>query len=178
MPQADDAPSAWQIEKSLAAWHAVREALTLNDSDLIKDETMIFAQFAPEHAHPIELLKRLIDATTWAERRAHEADQLRGEMAARRDRFIDRSTRMRQAIMDLMMILNQTNVAATFQQAVITRGRVGVRITDAAKVPDKFWRKPEPTPMLEAIHKAIDAGERVPGAELTNPANVVSLRPI
>jgi hypothetical protein len=178
MPQqaAPREPSAWQIEKSLAAWQAVREALSA-DPDLLEDEAVIFEQMAPETAHPDELLMRLIDACAWTERRAVEADELRSEMMQRRDRFLHRCAQMRSAIEDLMGILGHRSIAARLKRASLQRGPVGVRITDADKVPDHLCRV-ERTPMKSLIHAAIDAGETVAGAELSNPTDILVLRSI
>jgi hypothetical protein len=173
------APTGWQIERSLAAWHELTERLDEDPSLIDEDNTIRSLLDNAGITHPDDLLRRLIDACAWTELRMAEADELRKDMTARRDKYKARSDRMRSTIADLMSTLGHRNIAARMMRAVIWQspGRA-VIVTDVDKIPDRFC-KVERMPIKSAIRKAmVEDGEVIDGAELSNPGDVLTLRKV
>jgi hypothetical protein len=168
-------PTAWQLERAVSAWQQLREIYAA-DPTLADDEEGISRELADaDITHPDVLLGRAIDAVVWCERREVEADELRREMVARRDRYRARAETIRAIIENLLIALEKTKHAAKWGAASFGTSPRSVVITDAELVPDEFWRV-ERTLMKDPIHDAIDAGKTVPGAVLSNPAPYLRIR--
>jgi hypothetical protein len=168
-------PSAWQLERAVSAWQQLREIYAA-DPVLADDEEGISRELADaEITHPDVLLGRAIDAVVWCERREIEADQLRREMVQRRDRYRARAETIRSVIENLLFALEKTKHAAKWGAASLAMGPKSVVLTDAELVPDEFCRT-ERHVQLTLIREAIDAGEAVPGAALSNPAPVLRIK--
>jgi hypothetical protein len=175
MSDAPKVPSAWQLERAVSAWQQLRE-IYASDPALADDEDVIRdALTTAEIDHPDVLLSRAIDAAVWAIRREVEADDLRAEIVARRDRYRARIATIREIIERLLTALEITKHRARFGSVSMAAGPVSVVITDPQLVPDEFVRI-ERHIMLTPIHEAIDAGRQVPGAVLSNPAPVLRIR--
>lgn len=170
-------PSAWAVERSLAAWHRVCQSL-LTDPDLIADEAVIAAALAAENErHPLDLLDRLIDAAVWTRLRAEEADQLAKDMTARRDRYRTRFDLMRDTIESLQEILGVPKRRAKFGQTYYGGPTQSVLITDIDRLPDEVFpprRKQEPSRTL--IRETLERGEPIEGAVLSNPHRPLVIR--
>jgi hypothetical protein len=175
MSDAPRVPTAWQLERAVSAWQQLRE-IYASDPDLADDEEVIRAALADaEVDHPETLLDRAIDAVVWCERREIEADDLRREMTARRDKYRARAETIRRVIEDLLTALEMKSRRAKFGRAGMVIGRASVVILDAELVPDEFVRT-ERHILLTPIHEAIDAGKAVAGAALSNPAPYLQIR--
>jgi hypothetical protein len=175
MSDAPRVPSAWQLERAVSAWQQLRE-IYANDPDLADDEEVIRSALADaEIADPHVLLERAIDAVVWAERREIEADDLRREMIARRDKYRVRAETIRRVIEDLLTALELKAHRAKLARAGMVMGRASVVILDPQLVPDEFVRT-ERHIQLTPIHEAIDAGRTVAGATLSNPEPYLQIR--
>lgn len=168
-------PSAWQLERAVSAWSQLR-ALYAADPGLAEDEEIISAALADaEITHPEVLLERAIDAVVWCERREIEADDLRREMAARRDRYKARAAAIREIIENLLTALEQKSHRAKLGRAGMVMGRASVVITDEGLVPDKYFRT-ERVLMKTPLHEDLERGEKIDGAVLSNPAPYLQIR--
>ena len=146
------------------------------DPALADDEEIIAAALADaEITDPHILLERAIDAVVWCERREIEADDLRRDMTARRDRYRARAVAIRDLIEKLLNALETTKHRAKFGSVSLGAGPQSVLLTDAQLVPDEYVRT-ERHILLSLIRDAIDAGKEVPGAVLSNPAPVLRIR--
>lgn len=91
-----------------------------------------------------------------AERRSikeKKADRLRGYLAFSMQSFGDTK-------------LETPRVALSFRKSTT------VEVFDADKLPEDYWKHPEPKPDKTAIKQAIKAGWSVPGAELVERQNL------
>jgi hypothetical protein len=173
--EAPRAPSGWQLERAVSAWQQLRE-LYDNDPALADDEDVITAALADaEVTHPDVLLERSIDALVWIQRREVEADDLRREMTRRRDRYRARSDAIRAMIQDLLVALEKKSYRSKLGRASMVMSRAGVVITDEGLVPDKYFRI-ERILLRTVLHEDLEQGEVVPGAVLSNPAPVLTIR--
>lgn len=168
-------PSSWQLERAVSAWQQLRE---LYDSDhaLFEDEEVISAALADgEITHPDVLLERAIDALVWVERREVEADDLRRDVIARRDRYRARAVTIRKVIEDLMRALEMKSRRAKWGAASIAMGRPSLVLTDEQLVPAEYF-KVERTLMRTPLIDDLEQGVVVPGAVMSNPAPVLRIR--
>jgi Siphovirus Gp157 len=168
-------PSAWQLERAVSAWQQLRE-IYANDPALADDEDGITRELADaDITHPEILLGRAIDALVWCERREVEADTLRREMIARRDRYTARAAAIRDIIEQLLTALEIKSHRARFGGATLAAGRASLVITDEQLVPDKYFRT-ERVLMRTPLHDDLEQGEVIPGAVLSNPAPVLRIK--
>ena len=168
-------PSAWQLERAVSAFQQL-EAIYAADPNLADDEEGIRRELADaEITHPDVLLQRAIDAAVWAAMREIEADNLRREVIARRDRYRARLANIRDIIEQLLTALEVTSARAKYGAASLRMGPPSVVLLDADLIPDdlcKITREPIKTDIRERI----EAGEDVPGAAMSNPAPVLQIR--
>jgi hypothetical protein len=168
-------PSGLQLERSVSAWQQLREIYAA-DPGLADDEEVIRSALADAQiTHPETLLDRAIDALIWVERREVEADDLRREVIARRDRYRARSVTIRGVIEELLTQLELKSRRAKWGAASIAAGRPSLVLTDAELVPDQYY-KTERTLMRTPLIDDLEQGVVVPGAVLSNPAPVLRIR--
>jgi hypothetical protein len=168
-------PSGEALERAVSMFQQLRDIYGL-DPTLAEDEAEIRAQLdAADITHPDILLARLIDAAVWADRRETEADDIRREVTARRDRYRARQSNIRVIIAQLLDALEIKSHRARYGAASLAPGPVSVLLTDAELVPDEYVRI-ERHIQWTPIRAAIEAGAEVPGAVLSNPGPVLRIR--
>jgi len=168
-------PSGDQLERAVSLWQQLRDVYDL-DPSLAEDEEVIKAAFADaEIPYPETLLERAIDAVVWCERREIEADDIRREVIARRDRYRARAASIRALVAELLDVLRIKSHRAKYGAASLAAGVPSVLLTDADLVPDEFV-KYERTVQLTPIKEAIAAGKEVPGAVMSNGGTVLRIR--
>jgi hypothetical protein len=168
-----DAPSAWQIEKAVSAFE--QAMATLPDNALAPDENIILTMLDGERvAHPVKLLDRVIDACAWAITRAEEADAMRASFRDRRDRYRQRAGFLKQLALDLMGVIDLKKRTASLARVRIGESQPGVVITDEEALEDRFVKITREPRRIE-IKAALEAGEVVDGAVLSNRAATVTL---
>jgi len=172
---APQVPSGYQLERAVSLWQQLRDVYDL-DPSLAEDEDVINSAFADaEITHPDTLLSRAIDALVWCERREVEADDIRREVIARRDRYRARASNIRVIIAELLDALRIRSHRAKYGAASLAAGPPSVVLTDADLVPDEFVRI-ERHVQLTPIKEAIEAGREVPGAVMSNGSTVLRIR--
>jgi hypothetical protein len=171
------APSAWQLEHAMSAVEQLR-ARYAADPDLLEDEMVVATALAKADAEQTaaKLLDQAIDALIWIERREAEAETLRKEMTARRDRYRDRAAQVRALIGDLMGGLEIERRRAKLATASISEGQAGLILTDEQLIPDEYWKTPERVLMRTPLKDDLEQGVVVPGAVLSNPSPVLTIR--
>jgi hypothetical protein len=132
-------PSAWQIERTLAAWHQAKDALAA-DVTLAADENAIAEALGADPATLTadDLLERLVNATVWAEMRTAEAKGLAAVMAERKQRYERRAEVMRDTLLQLMQTLQRKHFDARLARASLARAAASVVVLDAAQVPAEY----------------------------------------
>lgn len=171
-------PSAWVLEKSVSLWQQLQQLLG-DDTSLTTDEDVVAWLELPEGGavpHPRILLKRLIDAAVWADRRAEEADNLAKRYAARKHRYEERGDAIRATIAQLADVLSTKAEEGELGAFSLVKGRDSVKITDESKLAENLFRiKKEPN--KTAIGELLRDNQKVDGAELSNPGLVVRITP-
>ncbi|WP_245319174.1 siphovirus Gp157 family protein [Consotaella salsifontis] len=142
--------------------------------ELVEDETLRADTIEGEtDAH------RVLSKIVAIERDANSMMAAVGErvkdLQVRKARYERRKDAMRALLFRLMKAgaLSKVNLAeATLS---IGKGRASVEIVDETKVPKRFM-KVTTTPDKTAIKSALDAGEKVRGAKMSEPGEVLSVR--
>lgn len=183
MSPAPTPPSAWLLEKSVSLWQQLKDKIEADPS--LADDEYVISRYLPNPdgglalPHPAVLLKRLIDAAIWSDRRADEADNLRKRYTSRRDRYATRTEAIRTTIVELMAALNVQAAEGEEGAASMRKRPASVVITDLDKVEkqDPTLVKVEKTARLTPIGAKLKAGEKVEGAELSNPQIGLTIQP-
>lgn len=101
------------------------------------------------------------------------ADQVKAEadtMAERAKRVRNRADAVKKYLHECMTLAGVQKIEHPQFTLSIAKNPASVQILDDKQIPAKFMRQPEPPPPApdkKAIKAAIDAGEEVPGAKLT-----------
>jgi len=161
------APNAWQIEQAMSALMSGRAALLASDPDLAADEAALSEALRPATDDVFALLHRILRASVQARAMADAADKLIDDLTARRDRYTGRAETMRGTVFAAMDALGIPKIELPDITASIAKGKPAAIITDAAALPDEYWRTTRAA-NKSAINDAIRNGVVVPGVEMTN----------
>jgi len=171
------APSAFILERSVAAWQRAKAALEA-DATLADDEAVIArALEADPHAlAPDEILRRLATAAMWAEVRATEAKALANSLTARSARFHARAATLRAVILDVMDATSRKTFSAPIGTVSIRNVPPAAVILDEEQLEDAYVRIKREAKRRE-ITADLRAGVDVRGAVLSNAGRTLVLTP-
>ncbi len=100
---------------------------------------------------------------------------LEKQYSDRRERLVRRAMARKEAAFKLMSAIGERSIKRPEFSLSIAPGRAKVIVTDRTLLPEDYFRiKREPN--LEAIREAIDGGEVVPGATLSNREENLTVR--
>lgn len=166
------APIEWSAEKELAAAAALKEAfatLLADDPELllntIEGETSLLEMvdaLALADSHDVALQSGIKDAI--------------GSLESRQER-VERRVATRRALIERVLAMLETKKlerpVATFTLRDLPPK---VEIQDDADLPARFWKPGAPKLDRSALKEALEAGEAVPGARLTNGSQSLTIR--
>jgi hypothetical protein len=164
--------SSWKLQREAEAAQAIREALASagegDDAELIQDtiegETGLF-----------ELLDALIEAEDEdLILIAGLAERIKA-MTGRKSRLEKRKDERRAIIDQALSIAEITTMTRPTYTMTLAARRPGVIVSQEADIPAAFW-KSEPKLDKAALLKALNAGEQIPGACLSNAAPTTTIR--
>ena len=98
------------------------------------------------------------------------------EMQARLARFDERAEKQRCIARDMMIEADIKKITAPDFTVSIRSGTPHVAVTDEAGIPADYWREQAPKLDRQAVLNALKRGAQIPGAELSNPQPVLSVR--
>ena len=98
------------------------------------------------------------------------------DMQARLDRIEDRASKRRQIAKDVMVELDLKKLTAPDFTASIREGTPALLVLDEAAVPKIYWEPREPRLNRQELASDLKQGAEVPGASLSNPEPVLSVR--
>lgn len=171
------APSGFRVEQAMSIWGSVRARLLNEDESLEYDEAAITELLGEAEGNVKDILARVGRAAKHAEAMAESAKEMKSKLAAREKRYNDRNETLRGVAMAMMEALGTRKQEWPDMTISITNGRQGVVITDLDKVPDIYVEvKTERIPDKRTIASALNAKLDVPGAELRNAMDYVTIR--
>lgn len=167
MPANDNA--AWdarKIEAEIAALlHAYPE---LADDEELRADTF-------EGVGLNDVLSRLVRQAQEAKAIAGGIADLIGEYQQRKTRFERRNEAMRVLLLKLLQQSNLPRAVLPEGTVSIGKGRDSVLITDETKLP-KWALRVVKSPDKTAIKERLDAGKKVPGAEIKTGGETLTMR--
>lgn len=98
------------------------------------------------------------------------------EVAGSARKLLTRSDSLKDMILESMLACGQQTYAGVAGSCSIGQSKGAVEIVVEAMVPVELWTKPEPQPDKTAIRKLLLEGKDVPGARLTPPQDVLTIR--
>ena len=123
----------------------------------------------------MEVLGHLIRDREEAKAHAAASDELAKTYAARASRLKSRADAMTKAMGEVLDATGERKIAHPLATVSRTKGRDSVTITDPDAVPSQLCKVVK-TPDKMAIKAQLDAGEAVPGAEITTAPDGVLVR--
>lgn len=160
------APSSWTIQAVMAIANATLERMA-QDGTLDTDEAALMEALREGGADVDGLLVRLLRARGEAKANAEAVDQRMADLVARGRRFERQAEEYRAAAYSILDALGLTKWRNAEFSVSVSPGRPGVIVTDEAALPDRFVRVVR-QPDKNAIKAALEQGEVVEGAELSN----------
>lgn len=150
--------------------------LLLNIRDVIGDDEELIATAVEGETNLTEAISSAVDRI--AELNAHQEvlDLRIKALQERRDRFDVQAARIKAAI---HVAMGQGELRKIeLPQATISLRAVPPKaeIIDEAEIPSKFWKEQDPKLDRKAVLDALKAKETVPGAQLSNGGETISIR--
>jgi Siphovirus Gp157 len=166
------------MEAAMSTLMQRRQQLVDADPDLAGDEAELIHLLGDnsEGADALEVLHRLVRAAITASLRAVEADHLIERLVARKARYERRETYLRESILLALQALDLPRLQMA--DATASRKRLPPKpiVTDEEKLDQRFIRTSVRTaPNMTAIREALEAGEVVPGVEMSNGAETIQI---
>jgi hypothetical protein len=173
-------PSGRRLEQSVSAWQQLRADM-LSDERLEADENVIAEALADAGiTDPRILLRRIVDACVWCERRRDEAKVLAQEYGARRDRYGTRAERMRAIIEQLADAIEVDTAESYLAKIRFQKGPASVIVPDVEALYRKFGERfvsVTKEARRTLLKEAINNGEQIDEAYLSNAARMLVISP-
>lgn len=99
-----------------------------------------------------------------------------GDLSSRKDRFkrqIEHSRALICSAMDMAGIQKHEMDIGTI---ALSKVRPSLIVTNEAEIPTDFWKASDPKLDRSALKKALDAGDTIPGATLSNGGQTITIR--
>jgi hypothetical protein len=97
-------------------------------------------------------------------------------LSNRKDRYERQMDTIRTAIEEAMTVSEQRKVVTPVATLSIRKGSASVRVTDEAEIPDQFWIEQDPRLNKRKLKDALEDGENIPGAELSNGPDSLAVK--
>lgn len=162
-------PSPFQLQQAKAQLIAARRNLLETDPDLGRDERLLGDTLAsdPETCEAFELLDDTLRCIVAAESMEDAANTRVIDLTLRRDRYKHRAQRLRSEVASAMEALGLTRRELPDLTASTSEVPLSVKIVDLTAIPDEYLRV-KYEPMKAEIKVALQSGQSVAGAELSN----------
>lgn len=166
-----DTPSAWKIEKALAAWNEAKAKY----ADTGDEESA--AAFLADTHDIMGVLHRLIKGAVYDDGRAVMCKNALLDIAVRAKRHAARQEKKREIILQLMDILGMKSEDFGDVSVAVSPGVSSVVITDEAALTDEYvTEKTVRTPDKRAIKADLEQGVVIEGACLSNAVPFITIR--
>ena len=107
------------------------------------------------------------------------AEGLRGrmnEMQERLDRLLDRASKRRDMVREVMSDLNLKKILAPDFTVSLRPGLPALEVLDEAALPSVYWQPSAPRLNRQALLNELKGGSEIEGVALSNPEPVLSVR--
>lgn len=166
-----DAGALLDPDREMKALEALKAALAVeiaNDPDFLLD-------LAEGQTSLLETLDALLEADAVDEGLLEGVTAAAARVADRKDRFAKRRAARRAIVEQALVILERNKLERPCATISLAARAPQLVITDESALPSKFF-KSEPKLDKKALKEALDAGEDVPGATLSNGSQSLTIR--
>jgi len=167
--------ASFALHKQMEAARLLRADL----ADLVKDDPEFLRDSIEGETNLFECLDALVMSVTEDQALIRGIKGTIGEFQARMERIENRCDMKRSMIakaMELAEVKKRESPAATVS---LRKVPASVIVTDESTIPAKYWKQPPaPPPKLDkkALADALDDGERIEGATLSNGSMTIQIR--
>jgi len=168
------APSAWTLQQVMSIAQATLARMEA-DGTLDTDEAALMDALRQEVPEVDDVLVRLLRAMGEARANGDAVKDRITALAHREARFERQAESYRAAVYAILDALGLTKWRHAEFTASLSPGRPGVVVTDPDALPDAFVRV-ERKADRAAIKAALEQGEVIPGAELSNGLPTLTVR--
>lgn len=170
-------PSAWRVQQIVSLARQTLDSLREIHGLVIEDEDEALAALAEEGVDVETVLSMLGRAALDAKADVEAANARLAALCGRRDRAARREEVLRETLLAALQAVGmQSHKDAEFT-ASWRHGKPKLLITDETRLPaDLITEKITLEPDRQAIRAALDAGELIPGAQLSNGNSILTLR--
>ena len=158
---------------ALSIYLAVRDRIRAEVTD-IDEQTLADTVEGLTDLH--EILAAIVRSALIDEALAEGLRNRMKQMQARLTRFDERAAKQRCIARDVMIEADIKKITAPDFTVSIRSGAPHVTVTDEAGIPPDYWRQQTPKLDRQAVLTALKRGAQIPGAELSNPQPVLSVR--
>lgn len=175
IPRFTTAPdrAAQAVAHSAIHYKAIRERLRAEDPTL-DEQTLADTVEGLTDLH--EIIQVLIRSALADEAMATGLKGRIAEMEERHERLKDRASKRRQIAKDVMTELDLKKIEAPDFTASIRAGVPSLVVIDEASVPSIYWEPRDPKLDRSGLLSDLKHGAEVPGAALSNPEPILSVR--
>jgi hypothetical protein len=170
-------PNAWRVQQIVSLARQTLDSLREIHGLVIDDEDEALAALAEEGVDVETVLSRLGRAALDARADVEAANARLTALAGRRDRAARREEVLRETLLAALQAVGMKSHKDAEFSASWRHGKPKLLITDETRLPaDLITQKITLVPDREAIRAALDAGELIPGASLSNGNSILTLR--
>lgn len=160
------------ISEAVRVYNEMKRLLEAEVPD-IDEETLLDTLEGETDLH--ERIASLCRAALNAESSAAACTQRADETYARASRHVERAKRLRDIALWAMSEAGLQKVKAPDITVSVSPGKAATFISDETQIPDRFFEM-KPKLLTKELRAALDAGEDIPGATLTNPKPYITVR--
>ena len=161
------------LEFAAVYYRAIRDRIRAQDPQ-IDEQTLADTVEGLTDVH--EILQAIIRAALADEAMVLGLKCRISDMQCRLDRLVDRAAKRRQIARDVMVELDLKKLDAPDFTASIREGNPALVVLNEDAVPKIYWQPGEPRLKRQILTHDLKQGEDIPGAALSNPEPVLSVR--
>jgi hypothetical protein len=162
-----------QVQFAVAHYQIVRDRIRAEEQD-IDDATLADTVEGLTDLH--EILAAITRAALVDEALSSGLKVRIKEMHDRLTRLEERAAKRRHIARDVMLQTDIKKITAPDLTVSLRPGTPSLVVTDDAAIPDAFWEPQPPRLKRQELVIKLKQGNTVPGAELSNPEPVLSMR--
>lgn len=162
-----------QLSFSAAGYRVIRDRLKAEDPT-IDEQTLADTVEGLTDLH--EIIQAIIRSALADEALVTGLKCRISDMQGRLERLQDRASKRRQIAKDVMVELDLKKITAPDFTVSIRPGMPALMVIDEAAVPPIYWEPGQPRLKRQALAADLKQGDEVPGAALSNPEPVLSVR--
>ncbi len=161
------------VELAAFNYRSIRDRLKSEDPSL-DEQTLADTVEGLTDLH--EIIQAIVRSALMDEALAAGLKGRMSEMQERLNRLQDRASKRRQIARDVMVELDLRKITAPDFTVSIRPGTPALMVIDEAAVPPIYWEPGQPRLKRQVLAADLKQGDEVPGATLSNPEPVLSVR--